>query len=75
MRVYNGHAGGTPRTRTYTITQVLDQVLNLQVPDFDLGIEPFGEGLLLDSNPVLLLSKGHLGWSCSCGGAIAARAA
>lgn len=47
--------------RTYTVTQVLDQVLNLQVPDFYLGVEPFGEGLLLDGNPVLLLSKGHVG--------------
>ena len=51
----------SPRTGTYTIAQVLDQVLNHQAPDVDLGVEPFGEGLLLDGNPMLLLSIGHVG--------------
>lgn len=48
------------RDKTYTVAQVLDQVLNLQAPDVYLRVEPFGKGLLLDGDPVLLLSKGHL---------------
>lgn len=49
------------RKKTYAVAQVLDQVLNLEAPDVYLCVEPFCECLLLDGDPVLLLSKGHLG--------------
>lgn len=49
------------RRKTYTVAQVLDQVLNLEAPCVYLCVEPFCECLLLDRDPVLLLSKGHLG--------------
>lgn len=51
----------TKEEKTYAVAQVLDQVLNLEAPDIYLCVEPFCESLLLDGNPVLLLSKGHLG--------------
>lgn len=56
--------GGVPRAvlmATYTIAQVLDQVVDLQPPGLNLGVEPFGKGLLLDGDPALLISKRHLG--------------
>lgn len=50
----------TESRRTYTIAKVLDQILHLQSPAVNVGVEPFGEGLLLDGDPALLLSKRHL---------------
>lgn len=49
------------KNKTYAVAQVLDQVLNLEAPDVYLCVQPFCECLLLDGDPVLLLSKGHLG--------------
>lgn len=51
----------TTKEETYAVAQVLDQVLNLETPHVYLCVEPFCECLLLDGDPVLLLSKGHLG--------------
>lgn len=47
--------------KTYTITQVHDQVRDLYASSLDLCVEPFCEGLLLDGDPALLLSKRHFG--------------
>lgn len=35
----------------YPVGKIFDQVINEQVPHFDLAVQPFGEGLLLDIDP------------------------
>lgn len=51
---------------TYAIRKVLHQILNHQIPDLELCVEPFGKGLLLDGDPLLLFGVGHL--VCEGGG-------
>jgi len=45
----------------YAIAEILYQVLDLQIPHFNLCVEPFGKCLLLDRNPSLLFSVRHPG--------------
>ncbi len=47
--------------KTYAVTEVLDQILDLLAPGLDLGIQPLGKGLLLDRDPALLFRVSHPG--------------
>ena len=47
--------------KTYAVTEVLDQILDLLTSALDLGIQPLGKGLLLDRDPALLFRESHPG--------------